>query len=93
MLIRTADGLLLHHPHSLNTQQGLSNCIRRQRRHPFRERINDWWADHLVSKANFVEAAAPSLSSDDEEEFLILKPPVEVDSKFQLPQKGPEVNY
>ncbi|CAI7893717.1 unnamed protein product [Closterium sp. NIES-53] len=60
---------------------------------PFRERINDWWADHLVSKANFVEAAAPSLSSDDEEEFLIFKAPVEVDSKFQLPQKGHQVNY
>ncbi|GJP50539.1 hypothetical protein CLOM_g9696 [Closterium sp. NIES-68] len=60
---------------------------------PFRERINDWWADHLASKADFVEAAAPCLPSDDEEEFLILKPPVEVDSKFQLPQKGPEVNY
>ncbi|CAI5468852.1 unnamed protein product [Closterium sp. Yama58-4] len=60
---------------------------------PFRQKINEWWADHLVSKANFVEAAAPCLPSDDEEEFVILKPPVEVDSKFQLPQKGPEVNY
>eukprot|EP00475_Leptophrys_vorax_P021657 TRINITY_DN2941_c0_g1_i1.p2 TRINITY_DN2941_c0_g1~~TRINITY_DN2941_c0_g1_i1.p2 ORF type:complete len:147 (+),score=12.40 TRINITY_DN2941_c0_g1_i1:184-624(+) len=59
---------------------------------PFRARINDWWNDHLENKAQMVQATAPQIESDDEEDTLILRPPVEVDSKFQLPQTSSPVN-
>jgi hypothetical protein len=55
-----------------------------------RARMQSWWKEHLESRAALVQAACPDVSTSEEEEvWVLIKPPVEVNLRnYKAPVAG-----